>query len=209
MTPRFFGSTAKTPDRIEVVLTGIGTGPVSPGREYVGTVSQIGSGGESPLAPGSVVLSGGGTAAEFLRAHARLDSRLAFRLDVDAIAAEQQTSSGAAAAAAGSAAPRWDAAGVRAAVAGGPRLLTAGRITVTNREEGFAPAFAATRHPRTAVGVTGEGVLLLVTVDGRQKTLSRGATLAELAALLLRLGRAMRSTSMAVARPRWRSVMRW
>jgi hypothetical protein len=36
--------------------------------------------------------------------------------------------------------------------------------------------------------VTGEGVLLLVTVDGRQKTLSRGATLAELAALLLRLG---------------------
>jgi hypothetical protein len=44
------------------------------------------------------------------------------------------------------------------------------------------------RHSRTAVGVTGDGRLLLVVVDGRQPGYSRGMTLRELAELLRRLG---------------------
>jgi len=43
------------------------------------------------------------------------------------------------------------------------------------------------RHGRTAVGVTADGRLLLVVVDGRQPGYSRGMTLRELAELLLRL----------------------
>ena len=44
------------------------------------------------------------------------------------------------------------------------------------------------RHPRTAVGVTGAGQLLLVVVDGRQPGYSGGMTLVELAELMRSLG---------------------
>ena len=45
------------------------------------------------------------------------------------------------------------------------------------------------RHPRTAAGVTRDGrTLLLVVVDGRQPGWSIGATLPELASLLIEAG---------------------
>lgn len=48
--------------------------------------------------------------------------------------------------------------------------------------------FADTIHPRTALGVTPEGDVVLMIVDGRQSELSNGATLADLAFLLGRFG---------------------
>jgi exopolysaccharide biosynthesis protein len=45
-------------------------------------------------------------------------------------------------------------------------------------------------NPRTAVGVTRSGALLLATVDGRQPGYSAGATLRETAELMLALGAA-------------------
>ena len=44
------------------------------------------------------------------------------------------------------------------------------------------------RNPRTMVGWTGSGTILLVTVDGRDPGVSVGMTLAEAAALMIRLG---------------------
>jgi hypothetical protein len=43
------------------------------------------------------------------------------------------------------------------------------------------------RHPRSGVGVTGDGRILMVTVDGR-RTASRGVTLAEMGQLMTSLG---------------------
>ncbi len=68
-------------------------------------------------------------------------------------------------------------------LAGDPHLLRAG-----NSLAPFTGTVAAERHPRTAVGVTSDRKLLLVTVDGRQSTYSAGMTLDELTALMRRLG---------------------
>lgn len=73
------------------------------------------------------------------------------------------------------------------AVGGGPWLLRNGEVLVDASREGFQSGFADKRHPRTAVGVTADGKLLLVTVDGRQ-AMSAGMTLHELARLMLDLG---------------------
>jgi exopolysaccharide biosynthesis protein len=169
-SPLFFDTTLRQPGRVEVVVTGI-KGPLSPGAEYGGTVARVTEGGGTPLAPDTVVLSGGGTDAEFLRRAAAVGAKVSFRLDVSTVSGRS-----------------FDAGEIREAVAGGPRLLTDGRVTIALTEEGFDAAFSTTRHPRTAVGVTDDGKILLVTVDGRQKALSRGVSLPELAALLLRLG---------------------
>jgi hypothetical protein len=47
---------------------------------------------------------------------------------------------------------------------GGPRLLTGGRITLAPRAEGFRDPALYARRPRTAVGRTRNGKLLLVSV---------------------------------------------
>ncbi len=76
---------------------------------------------------------------------------------------------------------------------GGPRLVKGGQEFVTAEMEQFnTPPFqndpAKGRAPRTAVGVTKEGKLLLVVIDGRQPGVSIGATLWETARLMLELG---------------------
>jgi hypothetical protein len=52
----------------------------------------------------------------------------------------------------------------------------------------MSDSFSTVRHPRTAVGIRPDGSVVLVTVDGRQASLSRGATLAELASILITQG---------------------
>lgn len=71
---------------------------------------------------------------------------------------------------------------------GGPRLVTGGEVTVTADEERFRSDVSRGRAPRTAIGLTGDGTLLLVTVDGRQPGFSVGMTLWELAELMIELG---------------------
>lgn len=74
----------------------------------------------------------------------------------------------------------------RHAVGGRPVLVRDSTIASEVDSVGGA-AFAAARHPRTAVGVGG-GRARLVVVDGRQKPYSDGMTLRELATLMLALG---------------------
>jgi hypothetical protein len=83
-------------------------------------------------------------------------------------------------------APCWT--DVEQAVGGGPWLVRNGQIAVDGEAENFPKeAFVEQRHGRTAAGVTADGRLLLVTVDGRQAT-SVGASLNEMAQILKRLG---------------------
>ena len=48
--------------------------------------------------------------------------------------------------------------------------------------------FSDTRHPRTAAGVTDDGTVVLVVVDGRQPEISNGASLADLTYIMASLG---------------------
>ncbi len=75
-------------------------------------------------------------------------------------------------------------------VGGGPVLVENGRRRITWEEEvffGSGIGDTTDLQPRTAVGYTPEGELLLVVVDGRQ-TASTGMTLIELADLFVGLG---------------------
>jgi hypothetical protein len=73
-------------------------------------------------------------------------------------------------------------------IGGFPELLDGG-VRVGDLGVGGNPAFAASRHPRTAVGVDRRGRRLwLVVVDGRQGEYSTGMTLPELASLFEGLG---------------------
>ncbi len=79
--------------------------------------------------------------------------------------------------------------GVRTAVGGEPELVRNGAFSTRTDSHGLNAdtPFARSRHPRTAAGVTKNGSLVLVVVDGRQAT-SRGATLKEIAQIMLDLG---------------------
>lgn len=81
--------------------------------------------------------------------------------------------------------------GLRHGLAAGPLIVQNGARTdpSTWETEGFNPGtHSNVRHPRSAIGRTADGQVLLVTVDGRQPGHSAGMTMHELSHLLLRLG---------------------
>jgi len=82
--------------------------------------------------------------------------------------------------------PDW--ANVAYAVSGGPYLVKDGEIFVDLKQQVFRPGAFTEPAPRTAVGVTADNHLLMVTVDGRNKNVSVGMTLTEMAHLMKSLG---------------------
>ena len=90
------------------------------------------------------------------------------------------------------------------AVAGSDQIVTDGK-PIENQPD---REFFTTAHPRSAIGVTNDNRLLLVTVDGRQPGISEGIPLDELAQLMIELGAVQAlnldgggSTTMAIADP--------
>ncbi|MBP2665054.1 MAG: PhosphodieSPTER glycosidase, partial [Firmicutes bacterium] len=81
--------------------------------------------------------------------------------------------------------PIWDK--VVNAIGAGPCLVKNAEIYVTTLGEEFGSDVAGGRAPRTAIGITKEGKVLLVVVDGRRRT-SVGFTLLELAQFMLDQG---------------------
>ena len=79
---------------------------------------------------------------------------------------------------------RWD---VEDALGGGPALVSNGEVNVATTEEVFFGTAIPYTHPRTAAGITADGTLLLLLVDGRQRQ-SRGVRLEELAAIMVGIG---------------------
>jgi hypothetical protein len=164
-------------DASELVLLspsfGRRTGTPGDGYEAVvrgGRVTGLRRGGDTPIPRDGIVLSGSGDAARFLRAAARPGSRLRIRL---ALRAGART---------------VDPAEHDAILGGGPRLLTAGRVTVAAVAEGFDRASVTTRAPRTLAGLDARGRVLLVAVDGRRAGWSAGVSLREAGAVMRALG---------------------
>lgn len=73
---------------------------------------------------------------------------------------------------------------LQTAVGGQYIILKDGKIF----DIGLGTKFGYTRHPRTAVGFNKNGDLVLLVVDGRQETLSNGASLGDLAGIMKELG---------------------
>lgn len=73
------------------------------------------------------------------------------------------------------------------AIGAGPRLVKNGSVFVTGKEEEFPSDITVGRAPRTAVGVTKDGHIILFVVDGR-RTSCIGMTLQELAQFMQELG---------------------
>ena len=77
--------------------------------------------------------------------------------------------------------PGWES--VREAVGGRELIVRDGQTDISPR-----PAMADQLHPRTALGITAAGDLVVATVDGRQSGYSTGVDLEELAELMLSRG---------------------
>ena len=73
-------------------------------------------------------------------------------------------------------------------VGGGPVLVHDGKIRVTNEEEGLFLRGEKDIHPRSAVGYTKDGRVIVLAVQGRTPGVATGVTLAEEAKVLLDLG---------------------
>ncbi len=78
---------------------------------------------------------------------------------------------------------------MQTAVGGGPVLIQNGEIKITNEEEMmFAGNAINNKEPRTAMGYTKDGKLILLVVQGRYPGISEGATLIEEAQIFKDLG---------------------
>jgi hypothetical protein len=77
---------------------------------------------------------------------------------------------------------------MRTAVGGGPVLIHDGRIQITNREEQLFVNGENDKHPRTAMGYTRDGRLIILAVQGRFPGIAEGATLDQEAKILRDLG---------------------
>jgi hypothetical protein len=160
-----FGPTTDPASEVEAVLDGRGR-----------VVEVRGPGG--PIPAGGSVLAGTGDGAAWLRAHARPGTRLKVDVRMTSGALRVPLS------------PGLDV------VNGGPRLLARGRPAITAAAEGFVHPgdpeffyrFGVRRNPRTLAGVTRDGHLLLVAVDGRAPGYSDGLSFPESADLMRALG---------------------
>lgn len=166
-TDKFCEHTCTAADGSEAVIKL--DSPLKVGTPVTGTVSDLKTGaGDCPISDGALILSGKGTGAAFLDENLKPGTLVTVEFTV-----KSQTSSG------------WDK--VVQAVGGGSWLVKDGKEFIDAKAEGFGAGFYAATHPRTAAGVTSDGMLILVTVDGRQ-SISGGMSLSQLAKVMLSQG---------------------
>lgn len=129
-----------------------------------GRATEIKTEGNMIIRPGTEILSGHGTAKAFLQKIKQGD-RVILRHGFNIRDMEK----------------------ARHVVGAGPLLLREGRSCVTVDEEEIPGDIAYGRSPRTALGLTADGSVLLLVVDGRS-AISKGMTLYELADFLRQEG---------------------
>jgi hypothetical protein len=135
----------------------------TPNADLTAPVTQVAQGGNQPIPPGGAVLVARND-AQFLTQEAPVGTTVSVKLLLT---------------------PPW--ANVTDAIGGGPVIVRNGKPVFRSFEE-FTAAQLATRNPRTGVGQTADGRILLVAVDGRQPGYSTGLTNFELALLMMRIG---------------------
>ncbi|MGH2795034.1 MAG: phosphodiester glycosidase family protein [Actinomycetota bacterium] len=164
-TPSFGPTTGTNPYGVELVLEVVRPGgPMRVGQTIVVRLAEIRRAGDTSIPVDGAVLSGHGRSALALLAlwerlrGGEVGEEALLRLDVDPDATNS--------------------------VGGSPILVRDGRrwFAMEDRE------LYRLRHPRTMVGWTAAGDLLLVTVDGRQPGYSEGMTMVEAAELMIDLG---------------------
>jgi len=164
-TPKFFTSTCTKPDGSEAVVK-LENGPVKVGVPLKGTVSSVKSdSGDTAIADGTIVLSGWGTGSDFIKES--LHEGMAVNIEFNLKPAG------------------WE--NITEAVGGACRIIRDGKIAIEMEEEHVVALFVNTTHPRTAIGSTRDGKIVMVTVDGRQ-SISTGFPLPDLAKLMLAQG---------------------
>ncbi len=78
---------------------------------------------------------------------------------------------------------------MQTAVGGGPVIVQNGQVKITNNEElKFAGNAFNDKHPRTCMGYTDDGYLIIMVIQGRFPGIAEGATLGQEAKLLIELG---------------------
>lgn len=168
---KFWGTSAPpTPDAAEMVLRCNWKQLASSGRLKAEIVSALPEArGSAVPDDGVVVIARGPRASEMLKAAEGQKS-----CDVQLVLQDEEGRS-------------W--LGVTECVGGEPMVLKGGEPWTGDGTQGTAStsSFSTTRHPRTAAGITRNGSIILVVVDGRQVT-SRGASLKELAQVMSNLG---------------------
>jgi hypothetical protein len=162
------GPSTHTPPGREFVLEGIPGQPWLPlriGRSCFARIRSVRDGGNTPIAGDSMVLS--------------IGPALARSLLQPAVGAVIELST----------ASSPDLRGAPTALGGGPILLRSGRRQriVLASDEAYESTSMLERHPRAAIGWNRQ-FLFLVLVDGRQRGLSVGMSLKELANYLVDLG---------------------
>lgn len=141
------------------------TGTNQFGSDYIlsnGKITAIAH-GNAAIPPGGVVLSAHGTMEKAL-AHLKVGDKVKITQTLGEV---------------------WDK--TIDAMSAGPRLIKNGSLYLTSKEEKFPADITNGRAPRTAIGITQDGHILLLVVDGRQQT-SVGMTLEELALLMQEYG---------------------
>ncbi|CAM5325656.1 phosphodiester glycosidase family protein [Streptomyces pharetrae] len=177
-------------DELIAVTPAFGTAaPEGPGFQATldadGRVTAVREGLGGPVPPLGTVLQGTGSGAEWLRAHAGIGAPLTVRGTV--VDAETRTP--------------LTLTPDTSVVNGGPLLLRDGKPVLDPVRDGWSPEdidgadragmyndWYLRRNPRTAAGVTRDGRLLLLTVDGRRPGHSAGLSITETAEVMRGLG---------------------
>jgi hypothetical protein len=127
-----------------------------------GVCVSVNSAGGTLVEPGRYVLAGYGTTAKILAQGLRPGKEV--RIDSSFNAGD----------------PQWNSMGD--IIQAGPFLIRGGEIRIES--EGFSSLILTLRHPRSVIGLTGEGQWFFFVGDGRDGMHSAGFTLQEVAAIL-------------------------
>ena len=154
-TSRFANTTGTDNIGTEVVLSGV-TLPLTANGTFTGTVAQVRlNAGNTTIGVSDVVLSGNGAAATFLNALA-VGQTVTLRTSITA---------------------GWE--NVVHAAGGGQFIVQNGNVNTFGSDN-----FSAGTHPRSAIGLTAAGNVIMAVVDGRQPGYSIGVRLDELGELM-------------------------
>lgn len=159
-TSRFADSTGTDGNGTEVILTGVSL-PLTPAGTFTGTVAHIRVGaGNTPISANDVILSGTGASSTYLQAMA-VGQQVTIRTSIT---------------------PGWE--NVVHAAGGGQYIVRNAAVNV----DPDSPGFADVTHPRSAIGITASGNVIMAVVDGRMPGYSVGVRLDELGELMVSRG---------------------